>query len=185
MPNVNGVEFPMCPGCYRRPITEDSPVSGVDGKTKVCNNCYLGEVTRSAIEDTDPTSMLFTGGSVEAMLGSLGPAKAYEKQVRKARSASYFHDMRVRNSNVPIPEPTQIKKWKIKYGRNENTGEIKASTENPSTYLSSFHTLDHETGRVSFGTYGTEIPPQYVQDHIRRVLHTHWKKYIQGGEKSS
>lgn len=172
--------FPKCPGCNRDYITESSPVSMVDGKTKVCETCSAGEATRSSIANVDASSLLNNSGTTEDLADSYSVARGFERSQDKAQSDSYFHNQRVRNSSVPIPEPTKTGKWNVEYSKNQHTGEIEAHADNGG--LSHYAHLDHETGSVRYGAYGTNVPPSYVQKHISSVLTRHWRKHIQGNQ---
>ena len=171
--------FPKCPGCNRNPITSDSPVSRVDNKTKVCMNCKGGEATRDSVLAINPTDMLDRSSST-ALFDSYGPARQFESLHQEALGEERSHARRVKNSSVPLPEPTQIAKFKVTYERNGNTGELEAIAENPNGWYMHGAHLNHETGEVRFGAWDSPFPPQHVQRHITSVLTKHWRKHIAG-----
>ena len=176
--SIVGANYSKCPGCNREHVTESSPVSMVDNTTKVCATCSAGENSRAAIANVDASSLLDNSGSVERLAASFPVARGLERAQDKAQSDSYFHNSRVRNSNVPVPNATRVGKWEVEYGRNQHTGAIEAWASHPNSMLAHDAILDHETGKVGFGLRGTAVPPKTVQDHITKVLSKHHKTFI-------
>jgi hypothetical protein len=177
---IIGQNFPKCPSCKRNPILSDSPVSRVDNKTKVCMNCKGGEATRDAILAINPTDMLVRNGSTTDLFDSYGPAREFESTHQTAQGEERSHAKRVKNSNVPLPEPTKIGNFKVTYERHKHDGEISATAEHPNGWYLHHANLDHETGEVRFGAWDSPFPPQHVQNHIKSVLTKHWRKHIAG-----
>ena len=167
--------FSQCPTCDK-PMPDDSPVSMIDNKTKICPECSTKESLWDVGWGIKPH--LDDSGDLEKLVSSLGPAKAQERVQKESRHEFAMHEDRLNNSKFPIPEPTKVGIWDVEYERNRFTGEIEASTYTP-TSNNHDAILNGETGKVSFGLRGTAIPPKHVQAHIRRVLTNHFKKHSQ------
>jgi len=171
--------YKKCPGCDKEHVTESSPVSMVDNTTKICPTCSAGENSRAAIANVDATKLLDNSGSLERLSASRSVALGTERAVNKAQSDSYFHNSRVRNSNVPLPKNSKVGKWEVEYGRNRHTGQIEAWATHPNNPLAHDAILDHETGEVRFGLRDTAVPPMSVKAHITNALMKHHKTFIQ------
>jgi hypothetical protein len=159
-------------------MSEDSPVSSVDKTTRVCPSCAAKEVTRNAVL-SEPAYKLNNSGSVEDLVESYIPAKAQETRQNKAADEELRHRTRVKNSNIPVPEATSVRTWTVSYDKNPYTGEIQAMASADHAPLSHLAILDHETGRVSYALHGTPVPPNFVAEHINKVLKKHWQTHSQ------
>lgn len=171
--------FSKCPGCDKNYVTDSSPVSEIDNETKVCGSCSAGEAARSAISGTDATSIVNNQGSMDDLIDTYQVARGVEKAQGTARFQSENYASRIRNAKIPVPEPTTVGKWKIRYSKNPHNGRLEADAESPEG-TSHAAILDHDTGTVRFGHYDTYIPPKHIQQHITKVLTNHYKKHAGG-----
>lgn len=184
--------FKKCPGCDRRYVTDSSPVSSVDNKTKICDNCSVGEATRAALEQSDPSAVLkgpsqfsdehplHPRDSLYDLLDNYPIARGLEYDKKQAKVESDSHAKRIMGSKIPVPEPTKIGKFNITYDRESNLpGAIHAKVDHPNGWVVFHSYLLPDTGEVyhagSHGWYDTY--PQHVQKHITSVLTRHYKKY--------
>jgi hypothetical protein len=174
--SIMSSNYSKCPGCSNNYVTETSPASMVDNTTKICPTCSAGENSRAAIANVDATKLLDNSGSLERLTDSYSVARGTERAVKQAQSDSSFHNSRIRNASVPVPNPSKVGKWDVTYDKNRFTGSIEAHADNGGN--SHYARLDHETGQVSFGAYDTATPPKTVQDHITKVLTQHHKTFI-------
>lgn len=179
--SIVGRNFPSCPSCFS-PMAEDSPVSNVDKKTQICPNCYAKEVARD-VTLSEPVYRLDTSGSLEDVMGRFSelaePARQQERRQNKASAEELQHRTRLKNSNIPVPESTSVRKWNVSYDKNPYTGEIQAMASADHAPLSHLAILDHETGRVRYGMHGTPVPPNFVAEHINKVLKNHLQNHSQ------
>jgi hypothetical protein len=144
-------------------------------------NCKGAEATRDAILAINPTDMLVRNGSSTDLLDSYGPAREFESTHKIAQVEQASHAKRVKNSSVPVPEPTKIGKFNVTYDKDGGRGEITAHAEHPNGWYMFHSYLDHETGEIYHaGSHGNHVYPQQVQNHITSVLTKHWRKHIAG-----
>jgi hypothetical protein len=179
--SIISANFSKCPGCQTNYVTEASPVSTVDDKTKICENCSVGEKGRAIVMNMDPAvNTLDNSGSVENLISSYHAAKSLDRVQKEEANKADLHESRIRNASVPIPEPTKLGKWNIEYGKNRHTGDIEAYATHPNSGLAHDAILHSDSGEVSFGLRDTYVPPESVQKHIKNVLGKHYVKHIKG-----
>jgi len=185
--------FKKCPGCNRTYVTDSSPVSTVDNQTKICDSCSVGEATRAALEQSDPSAVLkgpsqfsdehpmHQRDELDDLMDNYPIARQLERAKEQAKIDSESHAKKIIGSKIPVPEPTQIGKFKVTYDRESNLpGAIHARVDHPNGWVVFHSYLLPDTGEVyhSGSNWQNDIYPQHVKRHVTSVLSKLYKKHV-------